>query len=106
MAKWIVMALMIGAAVFESLGDLSFRYSALLSKRSWLVAGIALYAVGTAIWAYTLKYEDVSDAIVIVNIINLILVILVGVLFFHEQTSPLNLTGLVLGVISIVLLQL
>ncbi len=106
MAKWIVMALMIGAAVFESLGDLSFRYSALISKKSWLIAGITLYTVGTAIWAYTLKFEDVSDALVIVNIINLILVILVGVFFFHEQASPLNLAGLVLGVISIILMQL
>lgn len=105
MTKWIIMLLLAGAAVFESLGDVSFRYSAILSKKEWLIIGIILYAVGTGIWAYTLRFEDLSDAIIIVDIINLILVTLVGIFIFHEQTSMTNAVGIVLGIISIILLQ-
>lgn len=106
MAKWLLMLLLIASAIFESLGDLSFRYSALESRKFWLWAGVGLYMICTLIWAYTLKHEPISKAITIVNIINLILVILVGFFVFHESASLVNKIGIGLGVASVILMQL
>jgi drug/metabolite transporter (DMT)-like permease len=71
-----------------------------------LIGGIALYTIGTLIWAYSLRFEALSKAIVIFSVLNLILVVLAGLILFGEKLSLLTVIGIVLGAISVVLLQL
>lgn len=68
--------------------------------------GVALYTVGTVAWVFSLKYEFLSKAISIFTILNLIAVIAVGILFFHEQVPLINKIGIALGVVSVILMQI
>jgi len=66
---------------------------------------LIVYFVATVIWAFSLKYEFLSKAISIITILNLIIVVLVGVLYFKEDLSIINKVGIVIGIISVILIQ-
>lgn len=105
MTNLLFLFLILLAVVFETVADISFKFSHLANKQMWLWLGVALYTVGTVIWAFSLRYEYLSKAISIFTVLNLIAVILVGVLFFHEQLSLLNKLGIGLGILAVILMQ-
>ena len=91
---------------FEIVGDVFFKRWALENKTSMLWVGFAIYTIGALFWAWSLKYEMLSKAISIFTILNLIIVVGVGVVFFKENISLLAKTGILLGIISIMLIEL
>lgn len=103
--KTIFLVLVTLAALFEGAGDVLLKKWAVDGRSIFFMVGVAVYIVATIVWAYTLKYEFLSKAISVVSIINLIVVILVGVLYFKEDLSTINKIGILLGIISIVLIE-
>jgi len=97
--------LIASAAIFEVIGDIFFKSWSLGGRSIILWIGIIIYAFGTFVWAYSLKFDFLSKAISILTVINLIVVVLIGVLYFKENLSAINKLGIVLGVISVILLQ-
>ncbi len=90
---------------FEIVGDVFFKKWS-LEHRSWMIAaGLIIYTIGTACWAYTLKYEMLSKAISVFTILNLVAVVLVGVIYFKEDLSLTAKIGMILGIISIALIE-
>jgi len=104
--KIIFLTLITFAIIFEVIGDVFFKQWSTNQKLWSLLIGLAIYAIGTIFWAISIKYELLSSAISIFTVLNLISVVLIGVLFFKESLSPVNYLGIVLGVMSIVLLEL
>jgi multidrug transporter EmrE-like cation transporter len=94
------------ATLFEVGADILFKQWAINNKSVLIIIGMALYTVGTVIWAFSLKYNYLSKAITIFTALNLILVVLVGVLFFKEDLTLLQKIGVLLAVISVVLIEL
>lgn len=105
MNKWFF-ALIIFAVIFEVIADILFKYWTLNTKNLFLVGGVILYSIGTLIWAFSLKYEYLSKAITIFTVVNLIVVVLVGIFLFKEDLSMINKLGLLLGIISVILIQI
>jgi multidrug transporter EmrE-like cation transporter len=105
MIKVLFFSLVFVAVLFEAAADIYFKKWSMESRNILLGIGMALYTVGTLIWAYSLKYEFLSKAISIFTILNLIVIVLVGVLFFKEELTTLNILGIILGVISVSLLS-
>jgi multidrug transporter EmrE-like cation transporter len=98
---------LVGAAVgLEIVADILFKKWALGGKSLILALGLALYFAGTVLWAYSLKYEYLSKAITVFTVLNLAFVALAGVVFFNEQLSFVNKLGILLGLVSVALLQL
>ena len=98
---------MIGLAVaLEVMGDIYFKKWSLESKNALLIIGLLIYFIGTIFWAISLKYEYLSRAISIFTILNLVVVSLVGVLYFKENLSLLNKIGISLGILSVLLMEL
>ena len=95
-----------GAVIFEVVADTLFKSWSLGGRNVFFWIGIALYTIGTFIWAYSLKFNFLSKAISIFTILNLIAVVLIGVLYFKENLSLTNKIGIVLGIASVILLQL
>ena len=95
-----------GAVALEVVADILFKKWSLAGKSLFLALGLALYFAGTIVWAYSLKYEYLSKAITVFTVLNLILVVLAGVLLFNEQLSLLNKIGILLGIASVILMQL
>ncbi len=106
MNKFIFLGLLLLAVIFETIADVSFKFSYLQSKQIWLWIGVGLYTIGTIIWAFSLRYEYLSKAISIFTVLNLIAVIVVGALFFQENVSLINKLGIGLGIVSVVLMQM
>lgn len=93
------------AVIFEVVADISFKFAHLQNRQLWLWSGMGLYTIGTVIWAFSLRYELLSKAISMFTVLNLIVVILVGVLFFQEHLSLVNKVGIGLGVLAVILMQ-
>ena len=93
------------AVAFEVVGDILFKKWASDSKNILLYAGLLIYFVGTIFWAVSLKYEYLSKAISIFTVVNLIVVVLVGVLYFKEDLSLINKVGIGLGILSVIFIE-
>ena len=93
------------AIFLEVIGDILFKKWALQSKTTMLIIGAILYFVGSMFWAVSLKYETLSKAGPTFMILNLILIVLSGIFIFKEDLSLTNKIGVILGVISIILIQ-
>jgi len=102
----IFLGLLFLAVILEAIADVSFKYSYLQNKPAYLWGGIALYTIGTIIWAMSLRYEFLSKAISLFSVINLIIVILVGIIVFKEDLSLINKVGVGVGILSVILMQI
>ncbi|MEK7073146.1 MAG: SMR family transporter [Patescibacteria group bacterium] len=94
------------AVVLEVFSDVLFKKWAIDSKNVFLYVGLLIYFVGTIFWAFSLRYEYLSKAISIFTILNLIIVVLVGVLYFKEDLSLINKVGIALGILSVILIEI
>ncbi len=103
--KTIFFVLVILVAMLEASGDVILKKWAVDRKQFFFILGLIVYFVATVIWAFSLKYEFLSKAISIITILNLIIVVLVGVLYFKEDLSIINKVGIVIGIISVILIQ-
>ena len=105
MNRWFYILVII-AVIFEVIADILFKYWTINTKNLLLVGGVILYSIGTVIWAFSLKYEYLSKAITIFTILNLVVVVLVGLIVFKEDLSLINKLGILLGIISVILIQI
>ena len=83
--KIIFFVLIILGSVFEVVGDVFFKKWSIESKNILLGIGLLAYFTGSIFWAFSLKYEILSKAISVCIIVNLLIAILVGVIFFREN---------------------
>lgn len=104
--KYIFLLLIALAVALEVAADVLFKKWSLGSKNYWLIIGLAVYMIGTTFWAYSLKYGNLSKAISIFAVLNLIILVLIGVLFFKEDLSLTNKIGIILGIIGIILIEI
>ncbi|MBI5913117.1 EamA family transporter [Candidatus Azambacteria bacterium] len=105
-AKYIFLLLITLAVALEVFSDVLFKKWAIENRSYLLVLGLVIYMIGTTFWAYSLRYGHLSKAISIFAVLNLIILVLVGVLFFKEDLSVINKVGIALGVISVILIEI
>ncbi|MDD5416500.1 MAG: SMR family transporter [Candidatus Aenigmarchaeota archaeon] len=105
-AKIMFFILILLAVALEVAGDIFFKKWSIENKNILLLLGISIYFIGSIFWAFSLKYEYLSKAITLFTVLNLIVVILVGALFFKENLTLMNKLGILLGIVSIILLEL
>jgi multidrug transporter EmrE-like cation transporter len=104
--KLIFLSLIVFGVIFEVAGDILIKKWALAQGQTFLWVGLAIYLIGSAFWIFSLRYDYLSRAISIFTILNLILIVAAGVLFFNEQLSLGNKIGIALGIISVLLIEL
>lgn len=104
--KILFFAAIIMAVVLEVIGDVIFKKWALGGRNTTLLIGLSIYFIGSVFWALSLKYEYLSKAISAFTILNFILVVLVGVIYFKEDLSVVNKIGVITGIVSLVLIQI
>jgi multidrug transporter EmrE-like cation transporter len=93
------------AAIFEAAGDIVLKKWSQESRNEIFMVWLLLYIIGIVIWGISLKYEFLSKAISVMTIINLIIVVLVWVLYFQDDLSIVNKVGIILGIISVILIE-
>jgi spermidine export protein MdtJ len=103
--KFIFFVLIGLAVALEIVGDILFKKWSIENKNYLLIIGLTVYIVGTAFWALSLKYEYLSKAISVFTVLNLVVLSLVGILYFKEDISLINKAGIALGILSIILVE-
>src|SRR3990172_11908044 len=102
--KIISFLLILLAVSLEIIADIIFKKWSIDNKNLLLYIGLLIYFIGTIFWAFSLKYEYLSRAISVFTVLNLVIVVLVGVLYFKEDLSLINKIGIGLGILSVVLI--
>lgn len=100
---WLYLALAIG---FEVCGTLSMRLSNGFQNLRWSAAMVLLYLVCFGFLAMAVKVIPVSAAYAIWSGLGTALVVLVGIVQFHESAHPLKLLSIALIVVGVVGLRL
>jgi len=103
--KLIFFVLILMATLLEVVGDVLFKKWSLGDKNIVLILGFIIYFIGTVFWALSLKYEGLAKAISVLTILNLIIIVAVGVLYFKEDLTLINKIGIGLGIISVILIE-
>jgi multidrug transporter EmrE-like cation transporter len=104
--KIIFFALIAIAVALEIFGDFLFKKWSIGSENTLLYIGLATYFAGSVFWAFSLRYENLSKAISVFTILNLVIVALVGVMYFKEDLSLINKVGMAIGVLSVIMVEL
>ena len=104
--KYFFIILVIVVSVLEIAGDILFKEWSLQKKNIYLIIGTILYMGATIFWAFSLKYQNLSKAVVIFGVLTVIIGVLVGVFFYKEPLSLLNIIGVVFGLACIILLEI
>ena len=104
--KAVFFAIILVAVALEVIGDIFSKKWALGGKSIMIFLGLLIYFIGSVFWAFSLRYEYLSKAISAFTILNFIMVVLVGVIYFKENLSLTNKLGIALGIISLIMIQI
>lgn len=92
-------------AILEIIGDIFFKEWTIQNKWPLLFAGVFSYLLATTAWAFSLKYSELFKAVLIFGIITTVAGIIVGLFIYKESVSYYGVAGIILGIISIILLE-
>lgn len=70
------------------------------------IIGLAIWLVGLNFLAQSFKFKNIAVASVIFVIFNAITISLVSWFYFKETLSPLQIFGIILGIMAVVILEL
>ena len=104
--KIISFLLILLAVSLEIIADIIFKKWSIDNKNLLLYIGLLIYFIGTIFWAFSLKYEYLSRAISVFTVLNLLIVALVGIIYFKEDLSFINKIGIGLSVLAIILVEI
>jgi len=104
--KYFFIILVVVVSILEVIGDVLFKEWIIKNNKYLLCLGIIAYLIATTFWAFSLKFQNLSKAVVIFGVLTVIIGVLVGVLLYKEPLTTLNIVGVILGLASIVLLEL
>ena len=100
-----IILLAIGALI-DTGGDIIMK-KWVISKNPYVFAlGLLTYLLGLAFLAFSYKYKNIAVASVIFVIMNIVMLSFVSWIIFKEALSPLQIAGIIVGIIAIVLLEL
>jgi len=104
--KYYFIFLVIIVAILEVAGDILFKEWTIQNKKYLMLVGIVCYMIATTFWAFSLKFENLSKAVVIFGVLTVVVGVLVGALIYKEELTTMNIVGILLGLASILLLEI
>ncbi len=100
---WVLLCL---AAISVVTGDVLAKYWSTNTKSVFYFAGLIAYAFSGFFYIPTLLREGLVATSVIWSILSVIGFLVVGILLFKETLTPLQIVGVILGIIALVILTL
>src|SRR6185369_1578722 len=100
------------AGTFLTLGDLSMKQLIKVGNGSFLahpfvyLIGIFAYIIGTTLFAFSLRKENIAVATIILIFFNILTVLAIGRYFYGENFSSWQYVGIILGLLSIISFEL
>ena len=100
---WLYLALAIG---LEVCGTLSMKESRGFANLYWSAAMVLFYLLCFGCLAMAVKAIPISAAYAIWSGLGTALIVLVGILYYHESAQPLKLLSMALVVVGVIGLRL
>ncbi|MBW6442438.1 hypothetical protein K0A97_01485 [Patescibacteria group bacterium] len=97
--------LLIGAIVLTA-GDLFMKKWVNTNTQIFYFVGLVAYLIGLNFLAQSFKFKNIAIASVMLVIFNIIILSLVSWFYFKETLSPLQIAGIILGIIAVIFLEL
>jgi len=97
--------LAIGGVVLTC-GDILMKKWVATNTYMFYFIGLAIYLVGLNFMAQSFKFENIAVASTLLVIFNIISLAIVSWLFFKETLSPLQIVGIVMGIATVIILEL
>ena len=72
---------------------------------AWFILGLLTYASTAFGWFYVMKHIKLSSLGVIYALATSLLLIIIGVFYFHEKLNMQEVIGMTMAIISIILLS-
>ncbi len=71
----------------------------------WFIPGMLMYVFLSFGWFYVMKQIKLSSLAVVYSLSTVLLLVAIGVFYFHEQLNIREVVGVVLAVLSVCLLS-
>ena len=95
---WIFIVL---GTFLESVGDVSFRYATVFNKELYRWLGYIVYILGSAAWAISLKYHELTKGLIVFIGVNVLMVAIASRYMFAEHLSVNQIIGILLVLLGI-----
>jgi multidrug transporter EmrE-like cation transporter len=100
-----ILILIIGAISLTA-GDILMKDWVNSSKGLFYVIGLLCYLIGMIFLAQSFKYKNIAIASLMLIFFNIIILYFVSWLWFKEPVSLLKSIGMILGLISVVIMEI
>lgn len=97
--------LFIGGSVL-TVGDIIMKKWAVNNSVFLFITGLSIYMIGLLFLAQSFKYKNIAVASTIFVIFNVVTLSIVSWLYFKETLSPFQIVGIILGLSSVIFLEL
>ena len=102
---WALILLAVGGLVL-TLGDLAMKKWVISNKIYFYIVGLIIYLIGLNFLAQSFKYKNMAVASIIFVIFNVVTLSIFSWIYFNEKLNALEMIGLMLGLASVVILEL
>ncbi len=86
-------------------GDILMKTWVSTNRRALFVAGLVVWLVGLVFLAKSFKYENIAVASIIFVTFNVVTLALVSWLYFRETLTGTQITGILLGIAAVAVLE-
>jgi multidrug transporter EmrE-like cation transporter len=100
-----IILLLVGGLIL-TIGDIFMKKWVVSNNAYIYLTGMAVYLIGLNFLAQSFRFKNIAVASVIFVIFNVVTLSIVSWFYFKETLSPLQIIGMVIGIISIVVLEL
>lgn len=100
-----IILLLIGGLIL-TMGDILMKKWVNTNTNVFYVIGLIVYLIGLNFLAQSFKFKNIAVASVIFVIFNVVILSFVSWIYFKEALSPLQIIGIILGIIAVVILEL
>ncbi|MEK7547031.1 MAG: SMR family transporter [Patescibacteria group bacterium] len=105
-SKFPVWTLLCFAAISVVTGDVLAKYWSTNTKPVFYFAALTAYAFSGFFYIPTLLREGLVVTSIIWSILSIVGFLVVGILIFKETLTPLQIVGIILGIIALIILKL
>lgn len=95
----------IAGTALESIGDVAFRYATINNNELFRWMGFLVYILGSASWAISLKYHELTRGLVVFIAVNVLMVAIASRIIFLEKLNFTQITGVLLLILAIFLVE-
>jgi len=102
----LVIILLLLGGIILTIGDIFMKKWVNTNLHIFYFVGLAIYLIGLNFLAQSFKFKNIAVASMIFIIFNIITLSIVSWFYFKETLSPLQITGMIFGIIAVIILEL